>query len=218
MNTGLLTSICAVASLISVIIILLLLLLSLIEFKQITAAGNTFIYIAFFFCLGRRKYLLSAYQIPMILTERTGYTVYSNSLMAILNARQSIRNMLSDEINSISLGGIPQSSGIAAVSKVIFAEYLPWWRILTRQTQGQTNNIAIKVDTTLEFTRDGGSSDPEVRVPAVLNFNRMVIYMYFPSSYSEPTKRLIWSTPILIEQLASRADKPVLLGNLRGQY
>jgi hypothetical protein len=127
MNTGLLTSICAVASLISVIIILLLLLPSLIEFKQICAAGTTFIYIAFFFCLGRRKYLLSAYQIPMIFTKRIGYTVYSNSLMAILNARQSIRSILSDEVMSISLGGIQKSGGTAAASMVIFADYLPWW-------------------------------------------------------------------------------------------
>ena len=177
MNTGLLTSICAVASFISVIIILLLLLPSLIEFKQISAAGTTFIYMAFFFCLGRRKYLLSAYQIPMIFIERTGYTVNCNSLMAILNARQSIRGMLSDEAVSISLYGMQNSGGTAAVSKVIFADYLPWWWILTRQTQGQTNNIAIQMDTTHEFTRDGDSADPKARFPAVLNFNRIVIYI-----------------------------------------
>jgi hypothetical protein len=106
MNTGLLTSICAVASLIS-----------------ICAAGTTFIYIAFFFCLGR---------------------LYSNSLMAILNARQSIRSALSDEIMSISLGGIQKSGGTAAAS------------------MGQTNNIAIKVDTTHGFTRDGDCADSEL--------------------------------------------------------
>jgi len=105
-NTGLLTSICAVASLIS-----------------ISAAGTTFIYITFYFCLGR---------------------LYSNSLMAILNARQSIRSMVSDEIVSISLSGMQKSDGTAAVSK------------------GQTNSIAIKVDTTQEFTRDGDSADPEL--------------------------------------------------------
>jgi len=106
MNTGLLTSICAVASFIS-----------------ISAAGTTFIYITFFFCLGR---------------------LYCNSLMAILNARQSIRSMLSDEAVSISLCGMQKSGGTAAVSK------------------GQTNNIAIQMDTTHEFTRDGDSADPKL--------------------------------------------------------
>ncbi|KAI3600676.1 hypothetical protein WG66_014174 [Moniliophthora roreri] len=52
-NTGALTSLCAVASLIS-----------------ITAAPNTFIYITFFFCIGR---------------------LYANSLLATLNARGTIR-------------------------------------------------------------------------------------------------------------------------------
>jgi hypothetical protein len=107
-NTGLLTSICAVASLIS-----------------ITTAGTTFIYIAFYFCLGR---------------------LYSNSLMATLNARQSIRSAVAEETLSVSLRGIQNSGGSTAVSK------------------GQTNNIAIKVDTTQEFTRDHDSSDPELFV------------------------------------------------------
>ncbi|KAH7875717.1 hypothetical protein F5879DRAFT_543975 [Lentinula edodes] len=53
-NTGALTSLCAVASLISIL-----------------AAPNTFIYISFFFCMGR---------------------LYTNSLLATLNARNKIRN------------------------------------------------------------------------------------------------------------------------------
>jgi hypothetical protein len=53
-NTGALTSLCAVASLISIL-----------------AAPNTFIYISFFFCMGR---------------------LYTNSLLATLNARKMIRN------------------------------------------------------------------------------------------------------------------------------
>ncbi|KAJ7655821.1 hypothetical protein DFH06DRAFT_1412868 [Mycena polygramma] len=57
-NTGLITSLFAVASLIS-----------------ITVAPTTFIYIFFFFCMGR---------------------LYSNSLFAILNARGTINNVSSD--------------------------------------------------------------------------------------------------------------------------
>ncbi|KAF9036520.1 hypothetical protein BDZ89DRAFT_946477, partial [Hymenopellis radicata] len=52
-NTGLVTSVCAMASLVSIL-----------------AWGHTFIYIAFFFCIGR---------------------LYSNSLLATLNLRQRIR-------------------------------------------------------------------------------------------------------------------------------
>lgn len=65
LNTGLLTSLCAVASLVSIIV-----------------AGTTFIYIAFFFCMGR---------------------LYTNSLLATLNARKRIRG-LSDGIETLSTG------------------------------------------------------------------------------------------------------------------
>jgi hypothetical protein len=74
MNTGLVTSICAVASLISVL-----------------SAPSTFIYIAFFFNIGR---------------------LYSNSLMVTLNARNRIRG-IGDEAMTISLNGIQNASSTA---------------------------------------------------------------------------------------------------------
>jgi len=107
MNTGLITSICAVASLISII-----------------AAPTTLIYVGFYFTLGR---------------------FYANSLMATLNARQSIRGGM-DETLSLSLGHMQRSNGSTAASK------------------GQTNNIAIKVDTTKEYMRDNHGSDPELSI------------------------------------------------------
>ncbi|KAG1857209.1 hypothetical protein C8R48DRAFT_717539 [Suillus tomentosus] len=64
-NTGLLTSICAMMSLIS-----------------IAVWPDTYIYIAFYFCVGR---------------------LYCNSLLAILNARKDIRRNSCDEPLSISL-------------------------------------------------------------------------------------------------------------------
>ncbi|KAL1738206.1 hypothetical protein HDZ31DRAFT_9946, partial [Schizophyllum fasciatum] len=68
-NTGALTSLCAIGSLIS-----------------ITVAGHTFWYIAFFFCIGR---------------------LYSNSLLATLNARKAIRTSAdgaySSEDNNVSI-------------------------------------------------------------------------------------------------------------------
>ncbi|KAF9057471.1 hypothetical protein BJ165DRAFT_35260 [Panaeolus papilionaceus] len=113
-STGLLTSICAVASMISIL-----------------ASGHTLIYVAFYFCLGR---------------------LYSNSVLATLNARQSIRGLgeHSDEL-SFSLQSTSKSaSGPRNISS-------------TRST-----NISIKIDTMHELVRDqrmrGGIdtvSDPE---------------------------------------------------------
>jgi len=75
-NTGLLTSLCALASLISILV-----------------AGNTFVYIAFFFCLGR---------------------LYTNSLLATLNARKMFfRGTISDprstDNTSVILQDLPKS-------------------------------------------------------------------------------------------------------------
>ncbi|KAJ3918116.1 hypothetical protein F5877DRAFT_79303 [Lentinula edodes] len=64
-------SLCAVASLISVGAILTQYLIASLTTFQILAAPNTFIYISFFFCMGR---------------------LYTNSLLATLNARNKIRN------------------------------------------------------------------------------------------------------------------------------
>jgi len=74
MNTGLLTSLCAVASFISIL-----------------AAPNTFIYIAFFFNIGR---------------------FYSNTLMATLNARRGVRSTGSDDAMTVSLQRFKQGSSM----------------------------------------------------------------------------------------------------------
>ncbi|KAF8548702.1 hypothetical protein OG21DRAFT_1489164 [Imleria badia] len=81
-NTGLLTSVCAVASLIS-----------------IAAWPDTFVYIAFYFCLGR---------------------LYCNSLLATLNARKGLRGESRSDETSLSLQGVHQKttqSMIATTSK-----------------------------------------------------------------------------------------------------
>jgi len=51
-----------------------------------------------------------------------------------------------DETLSLSLGHMQRSNGSTAASK------------------GQTNNIAIKVDTTKEYMRDNHGSDPELSI------------------------------------------------------
>jgi len=88
-NTGLLTSLCALASLISIL-----------------AAPQTFIYIAFYFCLGR---------------------LYTNSLLATLNARKIIaRGTIESESESLdtmsfSLRDVSQPRAIAI--KINTTEY-----------------------------------------------------------------------------------------------
>ncbi|KAJ7355739.1 hypothetical protein DFH08DRAFT_853411 [Mycena albidolilacea] len=76
-NTGAVTSICAIGSLVSICV-----------------AGNTFIYILFFFCMGR---------------------LYCNSLLATLNARKSIRGAAdgihtTSENLSLSLREFPKNT------------------------------------------------------------------------------------------------------------
>ncbi|KAL0949179.1 hypothetical protein HGRIS_009257 [Hohenbuehelia grisea] len=99
-NTGLLTSICATASLISILL-----------------WGNTFIYIAFYFNLGR---------------------LYSNSLLATLNAREGIRNMGDEDFDSLSLS-FRTGSGVTSFRS---------------GQKPKPTNISITIDTTQDFTSD----------------------------------------------------------------
>ncbi|KAF9442461.1 hypothetical protein P691DRAFT_681470, partial [Macrolepiota fuliginosa MF-IS2] len=108
-NTGLLTSLCAVASLVSIVL-----------------AGQTFFYIMFFFCIGR---------------------LYSNSLLATLNARKNIRaaadgiHNTSDNM-SLSLREFPR--GVSMATKVSIHPFITF----------RPTNISIKIDTTKEFNTD----------------------------------------------------------------
>ncbi|KIK02622.1 hypothetical protein K443DRAFT_677467 [Laccaria amethystina LaAM-08-1] len=104
-NTGLLTSFCALASLVSIL-----------------AWPTAFIYIAFFFCLGR---------------------LYTNSLLATLNARKSIRE-LSDGIESTSGNNISLNSlGKTKTGHI--------------SSSRQQQNISIKIDTQKELAMDSGN-------------------------------------------------------------
>ncbi|KAJ8514860.1 hypothetical protein ONZ45_g7648 [Pleurotus djamor] len=96
-NTGLFTSICACASLVSILV-----------------WGNTLIYVAFYFSLGR---------------------LYSNSLLATLNARQEIRS-LADECDTLSLSFRSGPSSFTSASKQ------------------KPTSISILIDRTHEFSRD----------------------------------------------------------------
>ncbi|PPQ88744.1 hypothetical protein CVT25_008551 [Psilocybe cyanescens] len=131
-NTGVLTSMCAVASLVSVrrrspstltsirIIQLLTPCRFIYRVNKIVVAGNTFLYIAFFFCIGR---------------------LYTNSLLATLNARKGIRDA-GDGIHStsenltLSMRNVPLSSR-------------------------RPTNISIKIDTTKEFATDRDSDQDQ---------------------------------------------------------
>ncbi|KAH9858592.1 hypothetical protein C2E23DRAFT_799261, partial [Lenzites betulinus] len=100
-NTGLLTSICAIFSFISIL-----------------AWPNTFIYVTFFFFLGR---------------------LYANSLMATLNARNSIRDGSTGE-NTWSLQDVQPST-------------MPVGSLATRRA----GDIAIRIDTTSHSKHDAES-------------------------------------------------------------
>ncbi|PPQ79525.1 hypothetical protein CVT25_003407 [Psilocybe cyanescens] len=106
-STGLLTSICAVASLVSIL-----------------ASGNTLIYVAFYFSLGR---------------------LYSNSVLATLNARQTIRKLGedSDEL-SFSLQSLAKSGQ-------------------RNPNSARSTNISIKIDTMHDYIREHATdvAEPE---------------------------------------------------------
>ncbi|KAJ3744318.1 hypothetical protein DFH05DRAFT_1460432 [Lentinula detonsa] len=111
-NTGGLTSICAVASLISIL-----------------AAPATFIYISFFFSMGR----------PLV-------TVYTNSLLANLNARSMIRKA-AEGINTIT--------GDASISFKDYARHASSSKLVFQHSRNlNATNISIQVDTTREFMSD----------------------------------------------------------------
>ncbi|KAI9063373.1 hypothetical protein FKP32DRAFT_1676424 [Trametes sanguinea] len=105
-NTGLLTSVCACLSLITIL-----------------ALPNTFVYICFFFLVGR---------------------LYSNSLMATLNARKSLRDASTNEL-SVSLRDMQPaaSTNLANFSNI------------GRRGEG----IAIRIDTTKDTKHDGEEED-----------------------------------------------------------
>ncbi|KIM38949.1 hypothetical protein M413DRAFT_447593 [Hebeloma cylindrosporum] len=105
------TGVCAVASLISIL-----------------AAGHTFIYIAFFFCIGR---------------------LYTNSLLATLNARKMIRKAGS--------GANPSTPSDLSWSMKDFAK-------TTSAGPHRPTNIAIKTDTTQEFAGDEGGYSEKAEV------------------------------------------------------
>ncbi|KAG2013376.1 hypothetical protein CC2G_010295 [Coprinopsis cinerea AmutBmut pab1-1] len=108
-STGFLTSLCAIGSLVSIL-----------------AWGQTLIYVAFYFSIGR---------------------LYSNSVLATLNARKSIRGLGedSDEL-SFSLQSFPKSGS----------------RPLT---SSRPTNISIKIDTMQEFpATESQTQEPESAV------------------------------------------------------
>ncbi|GAV99496.1 hypothetical protein LENED_000956 [Lentinula edodes] len=110
-STGLLTSVCAVASLLSILI-----------------WGKTLIYVAFYFSLGR---------------------LYSNSLLATLNARKGIRGLNVEEGDNVS------------VSLQTFSNKLRLRPMRNMTMAPNQTNISIKVDTTQELVRDKATKEKD---------------------------------------------------------
>jgi len=99
-NTGVLTSICAIGSLVSLIV-----------------SPKTLIYAAFYYCLGR---------------------LYTNSLIATLNARKGV------------IQAIEERTDNKFYSFQTLTNVSPHKSRVDQQQQQQTNNIAIRIDTTKE--------------------------------------------------------------------
>ncbi|KAJ3760427.1 hypothetical protein EV360DRAFT_81173 [Lentinula raphanica] len=123
-NTGGLTSLCAVASLISVNPQSVDLSWLIETSFQILAAPNMFIYISFFFSMGR---------------------LYTNSLLANLNARPMIKKA-AEGINTTGDTSLPykEYGRHASSSKLVFQH----------SKHLNATNISIQVDTTREFVSD----------------------------------------------------------------
>lgn len=118
-STGVLTSICAIASLVSILV-----------------WGDTLIYVAFYFSLGK---------------------LYSNSVLATLNARITIR-------------GLGEDSDELSFSLQTAAK--PCRPTLNTSTLMRSTNISIKIDATQEPSRDHRvpgfevSSLPPAKIPS----------------------------------------------------
>ncbi|KAF5392313.1 hypothetical protein D9757_001612 [Collybiopsis confluens] len=130
-NTGALTSLCAVASLISVSPSSRNLLYKLVKVLdrptlKILAAPNTFIYISFFFCMGR---------------------LYTNSLLATLNARKMIRSA-GENVHTTSGPNISFSFGSFARS---FTKPAVSFASSANSRLTQPTELDIKIDTVHEL-------------------------------------------------------------------
>jgi hypothetical protein len=88
--------------------------------------------------------------------------VYSNTLMATLNARQSIRTALDDN-TTISLSRLKPGASSMGNSQVNSKKTFVFARALMDMVlQRPPNNIAIKVDTTHEYSEERQYLDGEV--------------------------------------------------------
>ncbi|KAF7342307.1 hypothetical protein MVEN_01819100 [Mycena venus] len=122
-NTGLLTSLCAVASLISLII-----------------SPRTLIYASFYFCIGR---------------------LYSNALLASLNARAVIRGRINDVDSNFHIKSMSYGPRGARISRDVFA------RPPTSNTElVSTDELAVRIDRATEIYPDEGYGKTDKYVPS----------------------------------------------------
>jgi hypothetical protein len=115
--------------------------------------------------------------------------VYSNTLLATLNARQSIRNTLDN--TTISLSGLKQGATSMGNSQVNSRRIFVFARALMDMIlQRRSNNIAIKVDTTQEYSEERQYSDGEVHNTPL--FDRIPTYTI--SQFLDTNNRKIGGT------------------------
>ncbi|KAJ7751738.1 hypothetical protein DFH07DRAFT_1061796 [Mycena maculata] len=123
-NTGLLTSLCAVASLISVWIVYLQPISPTNhKLRQLLISPKTLIYASFYFCIGR---------------------LYSNALLASLNAREVIRGRIDDVDTNFHMKSFASRPRI---SRDIFAR---------PPDVVSANDLAVRIDRQTELYADEG--------------------------------------------------------------
>lgn len=104
---------------------------------------------AFYFCLGRRNsYILVSFSRVL----KPDHTVYSNSVLATLNARKIIRQIgeTSDEL-SFSIQAVSKSGQGNIGSTVTFTLFLFYCQMTELK---RSANISIKIDTIQEYIRE----------------------------------------------------------------
>jgi hypothetical protein len=187
-NTGLLTSVCAVMSLISVCKISQMARNSVPDSHavQIIVWPDAFIYVAFYFCLGRRTYNVAnnaVYELNVM------FSVYCNSLLATLNVRKTIRHDSSDEPMALSLHRArrPVDSPSSSARMV---STMNLHNVLLTCLQGMPNDISIKI-TTQEYIEDEVSYVLYQRCDLVLTCTYASFYLQRISKALDQSNRCV---------------------------
>lgn len=154
------------------------------------AAPNTFIYIAFFFNIGRRTYFVTKLA-GFLFTDIRLPLVYSNSMLATLNARSIIRGQLS-ETQTVSMSKMRKNNSSVNPSQVsTLLTRIPSVSLMIYKRPPAPNTLDLKVSDQYQLNSVGPSSvfdgssgfEAEVCFCARLNEDQIVDCLYCRTSH-----------------------------------